>query len=186
MPTPKTYDDYRRFLDGNGLLEKSIHRTMHEPKCRYIVDEIFAKHSFGNILEIGRAHGHTFGLWRFLSPDSHVVSIDPIHYGAADMIAELFDDNYAFIDGTSDDLVENIRKFDFVLIDGEHSYEWGKKDWGNIQDHLTPDAIVVFDDVAMMQGVGRAFEEIEEDGFRKEKIKTGPSGNPYLGIIYFK
>lgn len=136
-----------------------------------------------NILEIGRAKGYSFSLFRYFFPDSHVVSIDPRLDPDAVKVAELFDDNYLFITGTSDDLKDIDIKYDLVLIDGDHSYEWVKKDWENIQGKMNDGCIVLFHDIrnqSSMDGPRTVFENIK--GFEKKKL-IDKEGIVHFGVV---
>ena len=133
-----------------------------------------------NILEIGRSNGYSFGFFRFCFPKSKVVSIDIVQKPMADKVAKLFDNNYLFIDGTSDKLTDISLKFDIAFIDGEHTYEWCKRDWDNIQAHLSDNAIIIFDDLDYGDGgVGTFFNSLKE-----KKFIHNVDSNPIYGVVY--
>tara|TARA_B110000503_G_scaffold69653_1_gene108551 strand:+ start:237 stop:776 length:540 start_codon:yes stop_codon:yes gene_type:complete len=67
---------------------------------------------------------------------------------------------------TTDTLVEPIV-FDFVWIDGGHSYETVKHDYSMVKDSK----IIVFDD-CKIQGVAQVINEIREQGIEVEIVTT--------------
>lgn len=67
---------------------------------------------------------------------------------------------------TTDTLIEPVV-FDFVYIDGGHSYETVKHDYSMVKDSK----IIVFDDVKI-RGVNQNIKELQEQGINVELIKT--------------
>ena len=175
------YQNYIDYLKTNNLYEKVQGRTLNSTMCPNIVN-VLLKHNPKNILEIGRFKGHTLGLFRFICPDSIVTSVDIVTYKESVTISDHFD-NCKLIKGTSNEVVKLDTKFDFVLIDGDHSYKGAKNDWLNIQKNLSPNAVVVFDDLGHGQGCGKAFYELK--GYDKEIFKLKDGGDA-LGVVYLK
>jgi len=174
-------------MEFHDLWKIINHRIMNPQVCRIIVSLFEEKNRFNNILEIGRSKGHSYGLFKFLAPHSCVVSIDPIYHKEVDKVVELFKDkNYMFITGTSYEVARLRFKFDLVLIDGDHSYEWCLKDWNNIQNHLAENAIVLFDDLDHPKGCGKVFYEIKNHKKEAFMIKDQGSDNVSegFGIVY--
>ena len=79
---------------------------------------------------------------------------------------------YNLIEKTSDDAVNYYPdgSIDFIMIDGDHSYEGVKKDVLNYIPKMKPGGIMVGDD-AFAEDVRRAaFEAAEEKGLRMEML----------------
>lgn len=76
---------------------------------------------------------------------------------------------------TTETLVEPVV-FDFVYIDGGHSYETVKHDYSMVKDSK----IIVFDDVKI-QGVNQNIKELQEKGIDVELVKT-PSKHTWAVI----
>ena len=104
---------------------------------------------FKNILEIGRYMGYSLGIFICFSPDSVITSVDykmqltPILPKLLNALA--IKKSVYLVHGTSD--ATPASKYDFVLIDADHTYAGAKKDWDNVKGKLAPGAVIVFDDV---------------------------------------
>ena len=57
------------------------------------------------------------------------------------------------------DVVSIGKAVDFLLIDGDHSYEGVKRDWENFSGLLNTDAFVAFHDTGWAEGVQRVVRE---------------------------
>ena len=74
---------------------------------------------------------------------------------------------YNLFKGYTTDTLINPIAFDFVYIDGGHSYETVKHDYSMVKDSK----IIVFDDVKI-RGVNQNIKEIQEQGIEVELVKT--------------
>ena len=140
-------------------------------------------------LEIGRSKGFSMGLVKFLSPDTEIVSMDIVPndriFGAekvAQQVAALFD-NITLINGTAEKppclLLDNeLGTFDFILVDGDHSYEGAKLDLEQSLKVVNPNTSIFFDN--MYLHCGNAWKELEDS--RIEFKET----NEEYGIIRIK
>jgi predicted O-methyltransferase YrrM len=113
------------------------------------------------VLEIGTERGGTFFLFsRAAAPDAFLLSVDLPREGLKpwrSLCAYLGNkgQNVSVIDGDSHatSTVERVhrvlgeRKVDFLFIDGDHSYEGVKQDFGNYVGFLSDAAIVAFHDI---------------------------------------
>jgi predicted O-methyltransferase YrrM len=160
-------EKYHRFLKKNGfVLNRDKTNILYRSTNPVLLDffsEIDSK-LVKNILEIGTSNGYSFGFFRFCFPKAKVVSIDIKESPTATKVSSLFDDNFLFIKGTSDCLQKVDTMFDLVFIDGDHSFEWCKRDWINVQKNLSSRAMVVFDDLDWGdRGVERFLNSLQEN-----------------------
>jgi hypothetical protein len=101
-------------------------------------------------LEIGSNYGGTaFGLCHLYD---NVLTIDIKHDPNFDRIKEIFPSyNYIISDSRSNDTVNFIKnlgiKFDFIFIDGDHSYEGVKNDYEKYKQFLADDGYMAFHDI---------------------------------------
>lgn len=101
-------------------------------------------------LEIGSNYGGTsFGLCHLYE---HVISLDIKHDHNFDKIKAIFPNyNYIISDSTTNDTVNYIKslgiKFDFIFIDGDHSYEGVKNDYEKYKQFLSDDGYMAFHDI---------------------------------------
>jgi predicted O-methyltransferase YrrM len=101
-------------------------------------------------LEIGSNYGGTsFGLCHLYE---YVISIDIKHHDNFDKIKTQFPNyNYIISDSKSNDTVNYIKslgiKFDFIFIDGDHSYNGVKNDYEKYKQFLADDGYMAFHDI---------------------------------------
>lgn len=177
----KDYNEYVNFLIDNELFLKTRNRSLSESGSS-ILSKLVQEFFFSRILEIGRSKGHSFGLFRFFSPNSHVVSIDIVDHPEAFEVANLFDSNYLFINGTSSKARDLGYCFDMIFIDGDHTYDGCLFDWEVALEVSSNNCLVVFDDLDHPSGCGRVFDDIQV--FDKKVFYC--DGDPVLGIVRIK
>jgi predicted O-methyltransferase YrrM len=101
-------------------------------------------------LEIGSNYGGTtFGLCHLYE---NVLTIDIKHDPNFDRIKEIFPTyNYIISDSRSNNTVNYIKnlgiKFDFIFIDGDHSYEGVKNDYEKYKQFLSEEGFMAFHDI---------------------------------------
>lgn len=101
-------------------------------------------------LEIGSNYGGTaLGLCHIYD---NVLSVDIKHDPNFDRIKEIFPNyNYIISDSKSADTINFIKslgiKFDFIFIDGDHSYEGVKSDYEKYKQFLSDDGFIAFHDI---------------------------------------
>jgi predicted O-methyltransferase YrrM len=187
------YADYLDFLAEHKLLEDSRVREI-KPWTAEFICHLFDCFEFPRILEIGRSHGHSFGLFRWLSPTSTVVSIDPRPTKTAQRVADLSDGPYQFINKSSDNAFrEGVGdNFNLILIDGDHRRRGASRDWRNTLHVAAPGAIVIFDNLDHSQGCGVVFHkeiQVEEGSRVRRKFepyggrKAWPPGKEFCGTF---
>lgn len=185
------YSEYLDFLRSHKLLKPTLVRQLRPWACHFLC-HLFDDRNFCNILEIGRSAGHSYGLLRWLSRGAHIVSVDPSPTKAAVQVAELMGGAYEFIDKKSSDAFRagDIKgPFDFVLIDGDHTFKCAAADWGNVQDVLTPNAVVMFDNLDHGKGCGEVFHMIEETDHITKVNLSDPAVWPaavkvHVGVVF--
>jgi len=104
------------------------------------------------VLEIGCANGYST-IWladAVKSNQGKIHAIDhskPTFDSAKENLSKVgLSDVVDFYFGNALEVIPKLnQKFDFVFVDGEKKSYWDF--WEVIQDHLTPDAVVVFDDI---------------------------------------
>jgi len=124
--------------------------------------------NFGNLLEIGRfLGGSTLLIGVAKSVDSRFVSVDlkvkAANYADDSVIEEVLSKSKI---KNVDLVVDNSQNykpdfnFDFVFIDGDHSYEGVKKDYLNISKYLNDGAHVLFHDAVAPRKFTTMHEEV--------------------------
>ena len=192
MEIGKVHTAYHGLLHRLGLYESLV----TDPKSRRLKDDdarfigrllVMMRQHFDStmrVLEIGRSRGYSLGWFCMLHEVTHVASIDPNRTEFDIKVEGYCRSSYSTTTldihvGTSDTFQFSDVPFNFALIDGNHRYEWAKKDWENILPHMHPSGAVYFDNLKHMDGCGRAFTEI--DGYTKREIdNTGQRG----GLVY--
>jgi hypothetical protein len=131
-----------------------IYQHLSKFRCEYarnfldllVIQKIVSRTSVKNILEIGYFEGLTFGvLYEASSDDASLTSCD-ITY-ADDKLREIVEikKNCKFIQCKSVDLKLN-EKFDFIIIDGDHSYNTVSKELLMLDEWASENCIIMIDD----------------------------------------
>jgi predicted O-methyltransferase YrrM len=168
-----------------------------------VYEEIFQLACFlntlkpNNILEIG-ARGGTFLLFNKLST-GFKVGVDLDSSFNESIYMSMFGENFHFINGDSQDekTFEKIKQichqFDFIFIDGDHSYEGVKRDFDLYKKLLSPRGFIAFHDIdpnhvfinsysanESKTGKVRRFWQELNYGSKTEIICTKSNGKGYL------
>lgn len=134
--------------------------------------------------EIGIFRGGTFLFMKHLLQSINKIvkltAIDPTDHIHQDALPEI---EPFLIKGTTDDVKGNV--YDIVFIDGDHSYEWCKRDFENVGKFAK---ICIFHDIfePTCPGVQKFWEEIKQTKNHVEFIETlGYHGfHQGIGILY--
>ena len=134
-------------------------RLMRDHESMYLLWKIIEYFEPKNILEIGFGKGQTLGLvCEVANPNSKIVSVD-ISYQYLDEFTKLFPDKeVTFIEIDSKNLMLD-QTFDFIIVDGDHSYSGVKKDLENCFSMLDQNGILVMDDWLHFDGVSQVVQE---------------------------
>jgi hypothetical protein len=167
-----------------GIFEKSLHRAGYAIK-RVLPrpSVLFAKRKFGNkeliVVEIGTFEADnalsmlkTLNIKKIYLIDPYTkyesYKNDPAYYQVfkAEKIAEKklnkYKDKIVWIKKFSNEAINDIPLADFIYIDGNHDYEFAKKDMENYIKKLFPDGVMAGHDIENINleyGVTRAFVE---------------------------
>ena len=122
------------------------------------------KDNFNNVLEIGFNAGHSSELFLCSNPNSNVLSIDLGYWYYCKFGYEFLKKKYPnrinvifkdSIDALSDyETIKENTFFDFIYIDGNHTYDYAYQDMINCKKFAKEDTIIILDDV------------IKDDNFR--------------------
>jgi predicted O-methyltransferase YrrM len=166
---------------------KSIEPSPRFPEDRVVENKteyaklarLVKKNDPETMLEIGTARGGSLYLWsRYFESLSKIVSLDAgthiEHYKSRIRLFEKFaDTDTEFVISNSHeestyDKIKNCikdKKIDFLLIDGDHSYDGVKSDFHMYSDLVSDNGIIAFHDIVNEEwpGVGKFWREIESE-----------------------
>lgn len=166
---------------------------------------IYKELSPSKVLEIGTHEGGSFYYWlKYAPPKSTVVSIDIQRIGAEryeSWAGEEVEIAYYSGDSTSVgaiDFAKRLAPFDFIFIDGDHSYDGVKSDWLNYSP--LGNNVVAFHDIAKTEPyigddgkifpieVYKLWQEFKSDSYfsLEEIIEPHPEwgSGPGIGVVY--
>jgi predicted O-methyltransferase YrrM len=158
-------------------------------------------------VEIGTARGGTLSLLlQALQPSAHVVSVDlhfgPFGGGYPHWKIPLFHalavggPRLTLLRGSSQtpamrSRVEQVlgAKADFILIDGDHSYEGAARDFELYRDLVRPGGIIAFHDIVSgsegrVGGVPRLWQELKQRYAHRELVKDWQQGGFGIGLLF--
>ena len=157
-----------------------------------------------SVLELGTARGGTLFLWtRVAAPSAIVVSVDlpggKFGGGYSWFRKPLYNrfrrgDQHLYLiranshDPATQERVRALfghRPIDFLFIDGDHTYEGVKQDWGAYATLVRPGGLIAFHDIAKSYDdtqVQRFWNEIK-NRFKHEEYVLDPHGLCGIGVI---
>lgn len=192
---------YTKLTDAKSLVDYCLNfDLMHKCIFMQVYEEIltlsywlegFKPH---NVLEIGTM-GSTFWIISKLSTGKKVsVDIEP-----RDSIVHHFmhGEDWRFFCGDShtDEMFNNVRdfcpKYDFIFIDGDHTYDGVKKDFEKYRNLLSPRGVIAFHDIdpnhifadSYAGQVYKFWQELDE-GTKINLVCTKSSGNIKLNGVH--
>ncbi len=164
------------------------------------------------ILEIGSLHGGTLWYWMHTAPGAEIVSVDSgvqafdgrfedIEYARKNLWGEWAKETGCTLtqyrgDSRSRETVEGARQhapFDFVFIDGGHTYDVAMADWQNYYPMVREGGMLAFHDIAYPDNnrdgyaVGKVWRKVRENGQWQEIIREhNPEGVWGIGVMWRK
>lgn len=171
----KTRDEILAYVKEKGCAiphHLSEYRMQGHPE--EFADFIYAlqeKEIFMNYLEIGVAAGGTTRMFNDLFNFYNIVLVDnneqesEYPYRRANLKykshIEVIGDSKSY---WVQDIVDSLGfRFDFIYIDGDHSYDGVKADFDNYYYRLTNDGFIGFHDTVIFPGVKRFMDELKQD-----------------------
>jgi predicted O-methyltransferase YrrM len=150
--------------------------------------EIVEDNKYVNILEIGTFLGrttcHLGATCAPLNGKVTTININESEYKYANNLAsELGLDNIDFRLGSSLDVIPQLDgDWDFVFIDGHHSYRFAMAEFNLVKDRMKGNAMIIFDDAGGIhcdaKGDGGVPRAVKESGATLTKL-----GDVVVGII---
>jgi len=155
--------------------------------------ELVAEEEPKTVVEIGTLRGGTFYIWsRHLDTAEHVVSLDLPGHGIRsrrdDLLYEFAPSKDVTVirgnshgEETYEEVTETVEKVDFLLIDGDHSYEGAKDDFETYTELVSDGGIVAFHDIIPHAETKRECKRRLKEYEDLEKRHVGV-GNPDWGV----
>ncbi len=131
---------------------------MRDHESMYLLWKTIKYYQPKSILEIGFYKGQSLGLMIEAAPMANVVSVDINYQYIKDFQTMFPSNNVEFIHTDSKNLSLN-QKFDFVSIDGDHSYSGIVNDIEKCLPLLHENSILIVDDYKFFNGVSQAVAE---------------------------
>ena len=124
-----------------------------------------------NILELGTSLGLTTSYMAQVNKNTPVTTIEgspSIAQYSRKVLKKQKLSNVKVLEGNFDDVLPELLKtqnipFDFVFVDGNHSYNSTLKYFNLIIDQCAKDSVIIFDDIRWSEGMLKAWNEIKSD-----------------------
>jgi predicted O-methyltransferase YrrM len=169
-----------------GATDRKIQQIREE--WEWLISNISPNGKTQNILEIGCYDGGSSWYLNHFSKNMTTVDLNiPCRFNPADL-----GEGYKYIGGDSHDPT-NVKYFkehdwDFVFIDGDHSYEGVKADFYNILPYLKKNTPVAFHDIVMSPYhhthgcyVGEFWRDLKIE-YKATKFEEYSTNNEWAGI----
>jgi|LakMenE01Jun11ns_1017448.scaffolds.fasta_scaffold9677477_2 predicted O-methyltransferase YrrM len=150
-----------KILENIGLFKSAptANQLMRDHDGMYLVWKVIEYFRPKHLLEIGSFKGQTLGIMmEAAGPDAKLVSVD-INCQCQNLFEELFPGNTVkFIEIDSNNLTLD-KKFDFIMIDGDHTYDGALNDLKKCLPLMHNETILCMDDYHFFDGVAQVVEE---------------------------
>ncbi len=136
------------------------------------------------ILEIGVNFGGTTRIWQEIASEL-VIALDL----DISKVTVALSENVRLVEGDSTDpeiiaIAKELGPYDFLFIDGGHTYEIARADWNNYSPMVRPGGLIGFHDVkAPIPGPHTLVKEIREAGACCELFIDGKGGGMGTALI---
>ena len=93
-------------------------------------------------------------------------------------------ENTIFVNSLFDNYLETLSSdkiFDFIYIDGNHTYDATIKYFNILKNHIHKDSVIIFDDIHWSEGMDKAWNEIVENTDISLSIDTF-----HFGMVFFR
>lgn len=156
---------------------------------------LYKKFSPKKVLEIGTHYGGTLYHWaQEAQNDCLIVAVDDHHLNKDQYeLWEKDNSDIVILQGKSQDehifwAAKMFSPFDWIFIDGGHTYEEVKADWENYRHMASPHAIIVFHDILPHPNsdVSKLWREIKDrDYATAEYIEDPTQTGCGLGVVFY-
>lgn len=151
----KFWKNYSRY---DQIVNKSFMRSTVDAIVYW---KLLTYYKFKNFLEIGVYQGLTTGLFFESNPNALVDAVDPIdNLSLFREIYVEFVPQLNFINKNSREVTYS-KHYDFILVDGNHKYDFVMADIQNIMPVVNNNSIIAFDDYKML-GVSSALQDFRK------------------------
>ena len=163
-------DEYKELFPG---MERGIQQCSDE--IEQLIDLLGGQSEFHSMAEIGCDDGGTLWLYPqlFGAPNCLVTIVDhtikPVIHEIIAKLKNRTTSRFVVIQGYSQDV--SLDDFDFLHIDGDHSYEAASSDFTRNWSHLKSGGVILIHDTLLWEGTIRLREEIEQSGFKNTTLK---------------
>jgi predicted O-methyltransferase YrrM len=127
---------------------------------------------YKRFLELGTCCGITSALFASLNENTEVTTIEANrerYIVAKSFFEHLNLDSIELINGYFNEellhLIKNQRKYDFIYIDGDHTYDSTMANFKNALQLIDEDGVIVLDDIFWSPGMTKAWHNIVRDDF---------------------
>ncbi|MCB9261567.1 MAG: class I SAM-dependent methyltransferase [Flavobacteriales bacterium] len=183
-----------RFVDfGNNkkMVEKTVsdiaRNSAKNPKLCSTLAEIVAFVNPQTAIELGTSLGISLAFQQLAAPNCRFVS----HEGGAE-VAEFAKSNLKELglnpcikigsfEKSLPETLQKLQTIDFAFIDGHHQQQPTLDYFNQIYQHLSPNGVVVFDDIYWSEGMKLAWEKICQDSRVSISIDLF-----HLGIVFIR
>jgi hypothetical protein len=157
-------DDVQRF---GGRFEGGLHIQQVPEELADLVVHLQGR-PYANYLEIGAAAGGTARFLRDALEVPYVCIIDDNQHPKHGLRSTIIPDATEWIGNSHDPACAEFlaglgRKFDLVMIDGDHRHEGVAADLAMVLPHLSSQAVILLHDITNEPGVRRLREEIRNE-----------------------